>query len=255
MIQNKLFQPEVVSSSPALGLRSWLPHDWPVAAGWARLIAEFLSSAAGQSLAQAIKNRLEAGAVVYPPEPFKALEMTPLDHVRVVILGQDPYHGAGQAHGLAFSVPSGVKIPPSLRNIFKEIAQETGSLSIAQRADGCLQGWAKQGVLLLNTCLTVESGRPASHAKLGWEVLTDAIIHEVATRDRNVVFLLWGAQAQAKQNLLQDALALLGQHLVLCANHPSPLSALRPPVPFLGCKHFVITNQFLREKGAGEIKW
>ncbi len=243
------------TSNQPLRLARWQSNDWPVGAGWERLVADFLSSEVGQSLAQAIKDRIEVGAVVYPPEPFKALELTSLDRVRVVILGQDPYHGEGQAHGLAFSVPTGVKIPPSLRNIFKEIAQETGNLSIAQRANGCLERWAKQGVLLLNTCLTVESGKPASHAKLGWEVLTDAIIRKLATSNRRVVFLLWGAHAQAKRNLLQDDPAVTGQHLILCANHPSPLSAMRPPAPFLGCNHFALVNQFLGEKGLGEIKW
>ncbi len=250
-MQNELFQPE----DARYGLRSWQPSNWPVDAGWYEVVAEFLSSEVGQILAQSIQNRIDAGAVIYPSAPFKALELTPLDQVRVVILGQDPYHGAGQAHGLAFSVPTGVKIPSSLRNIFKEIAQETGDLAIAKRIDGCLECWAKQGVLLLNTGLTVESGEPASHAKLGWEVLTDAIIRKVAASNRNVVFLLWGAHAQAKRKLLHDLAPITGQHLVLCANHPSPLSAMRPPVPFFGCKHFALANQFLRERGLDEINW
>ena len=250
-MQNELFQ----STDQPPCLNFWMPSNWPVAAGWNELVAEFLSSETGRILAHSVKNRIDAGAVIYPSSPFRALELTPLDQVRVVILGQDPYHGAGQAHGLAFSVPTGVKIPPSLRNIFKEIAQETGDFAIAKRIDGCLESWAKQGVLLLNTCLTVESGQPASHAKLGWEVLTDAIIRKVAASNRNVVFLLWGAHAQAKQKILQDHASMTGEHLVLCSNHPSPLSAMRPPAPFLGCKHFTIANQFLRENGIVEIKW
>ena len=250
-MQNELFQPE----DARYGLRSWQPSNWPVAAGWNELVAEFLSSETGRILAHSIKNRIDAGAVIYPPAPFKALELTPLDQVRVVILGQDPYHWAGQAHGLAFSVPTGVNIPPSLRNIFKEIAQESGNLTIAKRTDGCLESWARQGVLLLNTCLTVESGQPASHAKLGWEVLTDAIVRKIAACNRSVVFMLWGAHAQTKQRLLQEAGALSGRHLVLCANHPSPLSAMRPPAPFLGCQHFALANRFLRERGLDEINW
>ncbi len=250
-MQNELFQ----STDQTPCLNFWQPSNWPVAAGWNELVAEFLSSETGRILAHSVKNRIDAGAVIYPPAPFKALELTPLDQVRVVILGQDPYHGAGQAHGLAFSVPTGVNIPPSLRNIFKEIAQESGNLTIAKRTDGCLESWARQGVLLLNTCLTVESGQPASHAKLGWEVLTDAIIRKIATCKRSVVFMLWGAHAQAKQGLLQEAVALTGRHLVLCANHPSPLSAMRPPAPFLGCQHFALANQFLRERGLDEINW
>lgn len=250
-MQNELFQ----SEGAHYGLCNWQPNNWPIAAGWNEVIAEFLSSESGQILARSIKNRIDTGAVIFPSEPFKALALTPLCQVRVMILGQDPYHGAGQAHGLAFSVPTGVKIPPSLRNIFKEIAQETGDFAIAKRIDGCLESWAKQGVLLLNTCLTVESGQPASHAKLGWEVLTDAIIRKVAASNSNVVFLLWGAHAQAKQKVLRDLVPMMGQHLVLCANHPSPLSAMRPPVPFLGCNHFALANQFLRESGLDEINW
>jgi len=236
-------------------LNGWQPENWMVSAGWGQLIAEFIKSEAGQSLAKFVTNQIAAGAVVYPPTPFRALELTPLNQVRVVILGQDPYHGHGQAHGLAFSVPTGVKIPPSLRNIFKEIAQESGNTATAKRSDGCLDAWAKQGVLLLNTCLTVESGKPASHAKLGWEVLTDAIIRTVASHNQNVVFLLWGAHAQSKQKILEDDLFKPREHLILCANHPSPLSATRSPLPFMGCKHFTLANQYLQVKGLGEIKW
>ena len=162
-MQNELFQP----SSESIRLTRWQPNDWPVAAGWGDAVAEFLSSEAGQALGKAIQSRIDAGAVIYPPTPFKALELTPLNQVRVVILGQDPYHGAGQAQGLAFSVAPGVKVPPSLRNIFKEIGRESGNLTISNLKEGSLVRWAEQGVLLLNTSLTVEDGLPASHAKLG----------------------------------------------------------------------------------------
>ena len=206
-------------------------------------------------MGKALQARLEAGTCIFPPGPFRALELTPLDQVRVVILGQDPYHGSGQAEGLAFSVAPGVKIPPSLRNIFKEILLEGGKLASDQQLispkSGSLARWATQGVLLLNACLTVEEGLPASHAKLGWEVLTDALISLVAKTNKNVVFMLWGAHAQAKQGLLQGD----GQHLVLCANHPSPLSALRPPAPFLGCNHFALANDFLLRHGLAAIDW
>jgi uracil-DNA glycosylase len=250
-MQNELFQ----ASNEPIRLTRWQPSDWPVATGWGELIAEFLSSEAGLALAKAIQIRVVAGAVIYPSTPFKALELTPLDQVRVVILAQDPYHGAGQAQGLAFSVATGVKIPPSLRNIFKEIGRETGGLTIPSLKDGSLVRWAEQGVLLLNTCLTVEEGLPACHAKLGWEGLTDALISLVAARNKNVVFMLWGAHAQAKQTLLQTSSTAENGHLVLCANHPSPLSAMRPPVPFIGCGHFGLANAFLAKHGSAPICW
>jgi uracil-DNA glycosylase len=251
LMQNELFH----SSNEPNRLTRWQPRDWPVGAGWGELVAEFLSSEAGLALAEAIEARIDAGAVIYPPTPFKALELTPLDQVRVVILGQDPYHGAGQAQGLAFSVATGVKIPPSLRNIFKEIGREFGEVTISNLKNGSLIRWAEQGVLLLNTCLTVEDGLPASHAKLGWAVLTDALIALVAKQNKNVVFMLWGAHAQAKQVLLQAPSHGENGHLVLCANHPSPLSAMRPPVPFIGCGHFGLANAFLVKHGVSPINW
>ncbi len=255
-MQNELFQ----ASNEPIRLTRWQPSDWPVAAGWGGAIAEFLSSQAGLALWRAIEARINAGAVIYPPTPFRALELTPLDQVRVVILGQDPYHGAGQAQGLAFSVASGVKVPPSLRNIFKEIGRETGDMAIPSLKNGSLVRWAEQGVLLLNTCLTVEDGLPASHAKLGWEGLTDAFITLVAEHNKNVIFMLWGAHAQAKQALIQTPQILanksrVNEHLVLCANHPSPLSAMRPPAPFIGCGHFGLANAFLIKQGLPSINW
>ena len=250
-MQNELFK----ASCEPNRLTSWQPSDWPVAAGWGEVTAEFLSSGAGLALGAAIQRRIDAGAVIYPPTPFKALELTPLDQVRVVILGQDPYHGAGQAQGLAFSVAPGLRVPPSLRNIFKEIGRETGDVTMANLKNGSLVRWAEQGVLLLNTCLTVEAGLPASHAKLGWEGLTDALIRLVAMKNKNVVFLMWGAHAQAKQALLQMPAIAENGHLVLCANHPSPLSAMRPPVPFVGCEHFGRANAFLAKLGLAPIDW
>jgi uracil-DNA glycosylase len=198
-------------------------------------------------LRRALADRLLAGAAIYPPEPFRALELTPLAHVRAVILGQDPYHGAGQAEGLAFSVPDGVRIPPSLRNIYNEIASEFGGMP---PSTGSLKAWAAQGVLLLNTCLTVEDGAPASHARMGWEALTDAIIAACSADDRPKVFFLWGAHAQAKAALVDGS-----RHLVLQANHPSPLSARRPPAPFIGCGHFAQANGWLAQKKQEPINW
>jgi uracil-DNA glycosylase len=169
----------------------------------------------------------------------------------VVILGQDPYHGPGQAEGLSFSVPDGVRIPPSLRNIFKELHQ---SLGLPVPSQGSLVRWARQGVLLLNACLTVEEGQAASHADWGWEVLTDALIRAVAQSAQPVVFMLWGTHAQAKKSLI-DAVRGDAPYLILESNHPSPLSAMRPPVPFLGCHHFALANDFLMQCDQKMIDW
>ncbi len=210
------------------------PSAWPVAIGWQALIDHFFSSETGQKLIEFLRGRLDEGAAVFPPQPLRALQLTPPEQVRVVILGQDPYHGRGQAEGLAFSVASGVALPPSLRNIFKELQRDLGVLPPKFPVPGgSLMHWAAQGVLLLNTCLTVEEGKPASHAGKGWELLTDAVIRQVSSGDRPVVFMLWGAHAQSKRALIDGS-----RHKVLVANHPSPLSALRPPLPFIGCGHF-----------------
>ena len=252
MTDNDLFGAD--SSAPTQ-LRSADPRDWPVAPGWQPLVDRFFASAAGQQLLAFLQARLDAGAVIFPPQPLRALQLTPPEAVRVVILGQDPYHGAGQAHGLAFSVAPGVRVPPSLRNIFKEIERDVGSAPPAlppplPPSGGSLEAWAQQGVLLLNTCLTVEEGQPASHAGQGWELLTDAVLRHVAERApgaQPVVFMLWGAHAQAKRALIPTDRG----HLVLCANHPSPLSALRAPLPFIGCGHFGQAQAFL----SGKAPW
>ena len=233
------------------GLRQWPPDLRDLDEGWAPLVQEFLASAAGQALSVRLADALRAGKTVYPAAPFKALTLTPLSHVRVVILGQDPYHGPGQAEGLAFSVAPGVRLPPSLRNLFKELHQ---SLAIPSPSDGSLVRWAQQGVLLLNTCLTVEAGQAASHAGWGWEALTDALVLAVAQSPQPVVFMLWGGHAQSKKKVIHAACGT-PRHLILEANHPSPLSALRPPVPFLGCHHFASANRFLLESGAKPIAW
>jgi uracil-DNA glycosylase len=200
-------------------------------------------------VADYIDARVAAGATVYPATPYLALTTVAPADVRVVILGQDPYHGPGQAQGLAFSVPDDCRRPPSLRNIFKEIAREYPDTPTSTAND--LSSWAAQGVLLLNTSLTVEDGQPASHAKRGWEVVTDALIADVARQPGARVFMLWGAHAQAKRALL----APRDDRLVLCANHPSPLSAMRPPVPFLGCGHFAQANAWLENHGRPPVDW
>ncbi len=237
-------------------LMQWNPQNWPVAEDWRTLLDGFMAGKVGQQLGRFVCERLSAHAVIYPPQPFRALELTPLAQVRVVILGQDPYHGPSQAQGLAFSVAPGSKLPPSLYNIFREIMADP-LLDLGQSArprDGSLIDWARQGVLLLNTVLTVEAANPASHAKRGWEALTDLIIEVVCENPHPVVFLLWGAQAQAKAGLI-DRCDPERRHLVLTANHPSPLSARRGPKPFLGCGHFGQTNAFLRQQGRSPVLW
>jgi len=222
-----------------------------VPAAWREVTGAFLASTAGQALVAFVDQRLQAGATVYPDRVFRALELTAPQDVRVVILGQDPYHGPGQAQGLAFSVaPGQKKLPPSLRNMLKEVQSDTGAPSIC-RDD--LTPWAQQGVLLLNSALTVEDGVPQSHAGRGWEGLTDALLSHVAAQAAPVVFMLWGASAQKKRALVEAG----GRHRVLAANHPSPLSALRPPVPFIGCRHFSQANALLAalRPGTAPIRW
>ncbi len=197
-----------------------------------------------------LRDEQAAGKMIYPPvdQWYRALELTPLDQVRVVILGQDPYHGPGQAHGLCFSVPPGVRPPPSLGNIYKELRVDLG---LAPPRHGCLESWARQGVLLLNSVLTVEAGQAASHKGRGWERFTDAIIATVAATQTPVVFMLWGAYAQKKAAFVRgvdDG----GRHLVLKAAHPSPLSAHHG---FLGCRHFSQANAFLLSNGLTPIDW
>lgn len=219
-------------------------------ADWAPLVQAWRASADGQALLHFVAERQSAGAVIYPAQVLRALELTPRARVRVVILGQDPYHGAGQAEGLAFSVPVGIKPPPSLRNILDEISR---SLGVRRPPSGHLGGWARQGVLLLNTVLTVEDGSPAAHARRGWESLTDALIQANASDPGAKAYLLWGAHAQAKAPLIEAAGD--GRHLVLLANHPSPLAARRPPVPFVGCGHFKAVQAFLAAQGTPAIDW
>lgn len=239
-------QPSLLPSSEAPSLKAWSPEQWALAAGWDEVVQAFLESPSGHALAAFLSERLAAGAVIYPPTPLQALELTPLRSVRAVVLGQDPYHGPGQAHGLAFSVAEGVRIPPSLRNIYKE----AGCVS----PSGSLVEWARRGVLLLNACLTVEAGQPGSHARKGWEALTDAVLQKVAATASPCVYLLWGAHAQAKRDLIERTAEAHGcEALVLEANHPSPLSASRPPVPFLGCNHFKVARQWLKDRGIDDV--
>lgn len=227
-------------------LTRWAPAEWPVAEGWQDVVDAFFSSAAGMRLEAFIRERLASGAVILPPRPLRALELTPLAGVRAVILGQDPYHGPGQAEGLAFSVPPGVRVPPSLRNIFRELH----GTAAGRPAHGSLAGWARQGVLLLNATLTVEQGVAGSHAAKGWEALTGALLARVAATASPCVYMLWGAHAQASASLISETALRAGRdYLLLQANHPSPLSANRPPVPFIGCGHFSQARAWLAARG------
>ena len=234
-------------------LSAWPPALDAVAPGWQPVLGRFGRSAEGERLNAFLRERLAAGAVIYPPEPLKALRLTPPDRVRVLVLGQDPYHGPGQAHGLAFDVRPDCKAPPSLRNIFKELAREYGPAPTLQ--SGLLADWARQGVLLLNACLTVEDGQAGSHARRGWEHLTELVLSQLQASARPLCVLLWGAHAQARWDAVAAAAPAAGPRCVLRANHPSPLSALRPPVPFIGCGHFSQANAWLTAQQLAPVDW
>ncbi|PTO74941.1 uracil-DNA glycosylase [Vibrio splendidus] len=214
---------------------------------WESIINDERDKEYFQSVLAFVEQQRNSGKTIYPPQEqvFSAFDMTPFESVRVVILGQDPYHGANQAHGLAFSVLPGVKIPPSLRNMYKELAQDIDGFEIPSH--GYLDTWASQGVLMLNTVLTVEEAKAHSHAKCGWETFTDAIIAELNQRSEPIIFLLWGAHAQKKGQAI-DA----DKHHVLVAPHPSPLSARRG---FFGCQHFSMTNELLSSINQQPIDW
>lgn len=213
---------------------------------WRQRVGDALETPQMRELATFLRTEKAAGKTIYPPgsQIFAALDTTPFDAVKVVILGQDPYHGPGQAHGLCFSVGPGVAVPPSLQNIFKEISRD---LDLPRPRHGNLGAWARQGVLLLNAVLTVEHGQPGSHQGLGWEGFTDACIEALNREREGLVFLLWGSHAQAKGRLIDGR-----RHLILKAPHPSPLSAHRG---FLGCGHFSRTNRYLEDSGRTPIDW
>jgi uracil-DNA glycosylase len=217
----------------------------PIDSSWKVLEDEFRKPYM-QALMTFLEEEAKSGKSIYPPRDdiFKAFHLTPYSQVKIVIIGQDPYHGAGQAHGLAFSVRSGVKIPPSLVNIFKELKDDMG-ISIPNH--GCLESWARQGVLLLNNVLTVEEGKAGSHHKKDWEVFTDRVIELLNENKENLVFILWGSPAQKKAKSVDEK-----KHLILKSVHPSPLSVYRG---FLGSKPFSQTNAFLKSKGIPPIDW
>lgn len=221
--------------------------DVKIHPSWKSVLKDEFSKTYFQQIVTFLKTEKAQGKIIYPPGPliFNAFNQTAFDKVKVVILGQDPYHGEGQAHGLSFSVPAGIKPPPSLVNIFKEIQQDLGVQMPMQY--GNLTRWAEQGVLLLNAALTVRAGEPFSHAKFGWADFTDAVIQKISDEKKGVVFLLWGKFAKEKQVLIDES-----KHHVLKAAHPSPFSADNG---FFGCRHFSKTNTFLMQQGQEPIDW
>jgi len=219
--------------------------DVKIEASWKTVLQQEFDKPYFAGLTTVVRNEWTAGKLIYPPPKliFNAFEKTPFDKVKVVMLGQDPYHGAGQAHGLCFSVQHGVRVPPSLVNIYKEIETDLG---ITPPAHGCLESWAEQGVFMLNAALTVRAGEPMSHSKIGWETFTDAVIRVLSDKKTGLVFLLWGNFARNKRNLIDAE-----KHLILEAAHPSPLSGGK----FFGCRHFSKTNEILEKQGLTPIDW
>jgi uracil-DNA glycosylase len=224
-----------------------LPMNVKIEDSWKEILQDEFKKPYFQNIAEHLKTEKEQGKTIYPPGPliFNAFAQAPFDNVKVVLLGQDPYHGHGQAMGLSFSVNDGVPPPPSLINIFKELHDDVG---VPKPKTGNLTKWAQQGVLLLNASLTVRAGEANSHAKLGWHQFTDTVIHKVSEMKEHVVFILWGKFAQQKEDLIQN-----GKHLVLKAAHPSPMAAKYGG--FFGCRHFSKTNEYLVKHGMDPIDW
>ncbi|MBR4660359.1 MAG: uracil-DNA glycosylase [Bacteroidales bacterium] len=220
--------------------------DVRIEPGWKAVLQEEFDKPYFRELAARLHAEKRDGRVIYPPGPliFNAFELTPFESVQVVLIGQDPYHGPGQAEGLSFSVPHGVRIPPSLQNIYKEISDDLG-VDMSHK-DGSLRGWAEQGVFLLNAILTVRSGEPTSHSAIGWAQFTDAVISTLSQRREGLVFLLWGNFARSKRALIDTS-----RHFVLEAAHPSPLAR----GAFFGCRHFSQTNALLASRGLSPIDW
>ena len=219
--------------------------DVKIEESWKEALKDEFEKPYFENLVRYLHEEKSAGQTIYPPgrQIFKAFELTPVDKVKIVILGQDPYHGAGQAMGLSFSVPDGIPAPPSLKNIFKEIHDDLG-ITMSGRPN--LERWARQGVLLLNASLTVQAGMPNSHSKIGWTEFTDAVIRWLSTHRTGIVFLLWGSYARAKKALIDTS-----RHYVLEAAHPSPLAR----GAFFGCRHFSKTNDILIKEGLEPVDW
>ena len=219
--------------------------DVKIEESWKRVLAPEFEKSYFQALARQLHEEKRAGRTIYPPGPliFNAFNLTPFPQVKVVIIGQDPYHGPGQAEGLSFSVPHGIPLPPSLVNIYREIETDLG---VQLHKDGSLRGWAEQGVFLLNAVLTVRAGQPTSHSRIGWAEFTDAVIRTLSDQREGLVFLLWGNFARSKKELIDTS-----KHTVLEAAHPSPLAR----GAFFGCRHFSKANQILTAQGETPIDW
>ena len=219
--------------------------DVKIEESWKRVLAPEFEKPYFRALAERLHEEKRSGTVIYPPGPliFNAFNLTPFDKVKVVIIGQDPYHGPGQAEGLSFSVPHGIPLPPSLVNIYREIENDLG---VRIHKDGSLRAWAEQGVFLLNAVLTVQAGRPTSHSRIGWAEFTDAVIRTLSEKREGLVFLLWGNFARSKRELIDTS-----RHTVLEAAHPSPLAR----GAFFGCRHFSKTNEILVRQGGTPIDW
>lgn len=224
-------------------------EQWVTDAAWFKALKPALEDESFIQLQAFIQRERDQGKIIYPEkrDVFNAFNLTPLESVKVVILGQDPYHGAGQAHGLSFSVKDGVPIPPSLKNVYQEIADDIYGHDSRLPTSGCLSHWAQQGVLLLNTVLTVEEATPNSHQKQGWEVFTDAVIRCINEQRKGVIFILWGGYAKKKTKLVDT-----DKHHILSSAHPSPLSAYRG---FVGCQHFSLVNSILKGQSQDPINW
>jgi uracil-DNA glycosylase len=220
--------------------------DVAIEASWKEILKSDFNQPYFEQIRNHLKTEKSQGKIIYPPGRFifNAFDTTPFEQVKVVILGQDPYHGAGQAHGLCFSVPEGIPPPPSLVNIFKELKEDVG---LPTPSHGNLTSWAKQGVFLLNASLTVRAGEPMSHSKIGWATFTDAVIRKISSARKNIVFLLWGKFAQEKKLLVDET-----KHQILKAAHPSPLSA---HAGFFGCRHFSKANEWLMSNGIDPVNW
>lgn len=218
-----------------------------IEASWKAVLSDEFSKPYFAEIKRALIEEKKQGIQIYPPGPliFNAFQLTPIHQVKVVVLGQDPYHGKGQAHGLSFSVPDGIKAPPSLKNIYKEIKNNYPAFEIPN--SGNLTHWSEQGVFLLNAMLTVQASKPASHQKLGWQNFTDAVIQKLSEQREGLIFLLWGKFAQNKSHLIDSA-----KHHILTAAHPSPYSAT---YGFYGCKHFLKANTLLEQQKQQPIKW
>jgi uracil-DNA glycosylase len=222
-----------------------MKNDVRIDKSWKKVLNSFFETETWESLSKYVKDEYK-NETIYPNPKyiFNAFDLCPFDNVKVVIIGQDPYHGKGQAHGLCFSVPEGVAVPPSLRNIYKEIKDDVGKI---YKEDGNLEHWAKQGVLLLNATLTVRAGSPGSHQNKGWENFTDEVIKKINDEKENIVFMLWGNYAKEKGKYIDRE-----KHFVLEAAHPSPYSASNG---FFGCRHFSKTNEYLKKNDKKEIRW